>query len=134
MKKIIWTTAFVISFVFIVASCKKNKANINSLVGEWNLEQIFLGYTNGGDFIWKKSPEEYYYNIKAIDSIYTNRYVSCNKGVYSTNLNTIIMSFDCGNSSFLKDTLTYSFINNDSLIFHKIVDDGYIEYKFSKKY
>ena len=71
MKK--YLTVFVIA-ILCSMGCKKEKSY--SLVGKWRLKQIFLGYSNGGDFGWKNSSDNYYYDMKGNDSIYTDRFVS----------------------------------------------------------
>ncbi len=131
MKKIF----FLILIISTIASgsCQKDLETMNPIIANWELDQVFLGYFNGGDFVWRKTSDRYNYNLKANDSVYSTKFItSCRKGIYSLNGNNINLIFDCGNGSVAKEDFTYSFNTMDTLLFQKKVDEGYIQYKFYK--
>ena len=49
---------FGLSFILFFSSCKKESIP-NNLVGTWQIQQVFNGYVNGGDFKWSAVPNEY---------------------------------------------------------------------------
>ena len=45
-------------FILFFSSCKKENIS-NNLVGSWQIQQVYKGYVNGGDFKWSAVPNEY---------------------------------------------------------------------------
>jgi hypothetical protein len=49
---------FGLSFILFVFSCKKENIS-NNLVGRWQIQEVYNGYVNGGDFKWSAVPNEF---------------------------------------------------------------------------
>lgn len=52
------TFLFGLSFILFLSSCKKENQP-NNLVGSWEIQQVYNGYVNGGDFQWSAVLNEY---------------------------------------------------------------------------
>ena len=83
-------------------SCKKDKANDDSLIGKWKLTEIYNGYVMGGCFCWTQVPSV---NADMLEFFVTGRYkltrsqlssISGCSGTYRVlNDTTIAMTYDC---------------------------------------
>src|SRR5215217_3424950 len=49
---------FNLLFILFFSSCKKENI-ANKLAGKWQIQQVYNGYINGGDFKWSTIRDEY---------------------------------------------------------------------------
>ncbi len=115
-------------------SCKKENFN-EKIIGKWQIQEVFNGYSNGGDFRWSTVPSQYknslefnanggFKEVRATG----NLPVQCT-GNYSLLSNgDIQVVSDCSSTPY---NLSIS-VSNEVLIINHLVREGEIKEKFIK--
>jgi hypothetical protein len=125
---------YTLPIVLLFFSCKKDNIS-DKLIGRWQIQQVYYGYTNGGDFRWHTTREE-------DKSILTFRA----DGSYNQNVLNLGTLYECsGTYFFLNDseltmnlgcyTTPYNikiYVSEKTLIITHRVIEGEIKEKFIK--
>jgi hypothetical protein len=119
-------------------SCKKDKANQDSLIGKWRLTEVYQGYAMGGCFCWYQVPTanadvlEFYFpgKYKLTKSLLSSS-TGCSGNYRVLNDTTIAMTYDCQSDPTREFNHKYSMSFNEFIIDYQGIE-GVIRYKYRR--
>jgi hypothetical protein len=128
------TTKTIIALIlFFFTSCSKEILP-DPIIGKWQIQEVYNGYTNGGNFQWQSVPEQQKISISFYNdgSFIENRPSAlpsqCNGTYTIINQQEIKTSSNCYGDSY---SFLYEVVNNNLIITH-LVREGEIKEKFIK--
>jgi hypothetical protein len=122
----------------LLASCKKDEANPDTLLGKWKLIEIYQGYAMGGCFCWNQVPS---LNADILEFYITGKY-KLTKSVVSSSTGcsgnyrvlsdtTIALTYNCQVDPNQEFTRKYSRSANEFIIDYQGIE-GVIRYKYMR--
>ena len=128
----------VLVVVLFMFSCKKEKANNDSLIGKWKLTGIYHGYVMGGCFCWYDVPDA---NADMLEFFITGRYelkksllsssTGCSGRYRVVTDTTIALTYECQANPSDEIIRKYTKTINELIIDYQSIE-GVVRYRYKR--